>query len=157
MFVDLSESDVERFWSKVDKTGDCWHWTGAKIRTGYGQFQVCIGGKKITLKAHRVSAQIAGMFTFGMKFDKRLVCHTCDNTSCVNPEHLFLGTDADNAADKAAKGKHPRHYHPTKLEEDQVRCIRVDSRTRPEIAADYGVSLATVSQIKNGKAWRHLS
>ena len=158
MFVDLSESDVERFWSKVDKTGDCWTWTAGTFTNGYGQFGICRNSKVTNLRAHRVSAHIAGMFIGGMRFDKRLVCHTCDNRKCVNPDHLFLGTNADNAADRDAKGRgrSGESHHATTLTESQVLAIRKDTRIHRIVAAEYGISVTSVSEIKLGKTWRHL-
>lgn len=88
---------TERFWSKVDRTGDCWTWTGTRKEGGYGQFHY--GGK--TTKAHRV----AWILTSGAIPDGMCVLHHCDNPPCVRPEHLFLGTLSDNMQDCAAKGR----------------------------------------------------
>src|SRR6266850_5551698 len=87
----------ERFWAKVDKTGQCWVWTGGKFRCGYGV--VKRDGK--LLKAHRLAWQMH----FGRIPDGAFIMHHCDNPPCVRPQHLFPGTNADNVADKIAKGR----------------------------------------------------
>lgn len=99
------KTEYERFISKVNKTESCWNWTGSTYRGGYGHFRRLIDGKWIMAKVHRYSYEVykevdrlsmVGLF----------VCHTCDNPSCVNPDHLFLGTVKDNTYDKIAKGRH---------------------------------------------------
>jgi len=87
---------AERLWSKVTKTETCWTWTGARNRKGYGE----IGAKGRVQKAHRIAWEL----TYGPIPEGLDVLHHCDNPPCCRPDHLFLGTDADNMADMMAKG-----------------------------------------------------
>lgn len=93
-----TEKDIERFWSKVDKGGDCWLWTAATFSTGYGAFYY--GGRNH--HASRVSFEIANGPITGSGY----VCHTCDVRSCVRPSHLYLGTAADNARDAVERKRY---------------------------------------------------
>lgn len=161
MAEQFSVSDLRRFWSKVDRSGQCWEWTAARNPAGYGQFRVALLGSKTQMQqAHRVAWVMACS-----DIPKGLhVCHHCDNPGCVRPEHLFLGTDADNCADMIRKGRkhiavgaeHPR----SKLSEAQVREILAMRRLGiplREIAAIFGVSNQLVSAIATGIRWKHLS
>lgn len=94
---------AQRFWAKVDKRApdECWEWTGARFQSGYGS--ILRGGRGSgCARAHRVSYEMnVGPVPSGMH-----VLHRCDNPRCVNPGHLWLGTHADNMADRRAKGRY---------------------------------------------------
>lgn len=97
---------ADRFWSKVDKTshaGGCWLWTAKRNQGGYGAVREAGPGSRF-LSTHRLSFEMAnGQIPKGL-----MVCHSCDNPPCVNPDHLFLGTAIDNIRDCIAKG---RRFH----------------------------------------------
>jgi len=147
---------MDRFWQKVEKTDGCWNWTSAKHPKGYGLFSI----KNRNQRAHRVSYELCkGPIPEGMQ-----VLHECDNPSCVKPEHLFLGTNADNMADKVAKGRQA-HFCPgrgedsptAKLTTKQVLAIREAVGVPHKVlAADYGVSRRQIEDIRARRAWKHL-
>lgn len=92
----------ERFWDKVDKRDGCWEWTGARARNGRAVIRV---NKHRMVAAARVSWGIANGVPFP---EDRFACHTCDNPGCVNPDHIFPGTNRENQLDAIAKGRNPR-------------------------------------------------
>lgn len=142
-------------WQRVDKNGPngCWIYKGATDRRGYGRPATWQDGKPRRYYAHRRSYEIHnGPIPAGM-----LVLHKCDNPPCCNPEHLFLGTDADNHRDKALKGR----THDALLTNDQAREIKAALATpkrglQRELADKYGVTLQTISGINRGKSYRHV-
>ncbi len=93
----------ERLWARVDRSAGeqaCWPWTGAKKQGGYGK--IGKGGDEGWVLTHRVAWEMA----HGRIPEGKVVCHTCDNPSCCNPGHLFIGTQADNLRDMRAKNRH---------------------------------------------------
>lgn len=140
---------ADRFWSKVDKTGDCWLWMGCIDSKGYGS----IGIKTRTARVHRVSWELCrGTIPKGL-----FVLHTCDNRPCVNPDRLFLGTNTDNMKDMVLKGR-ARNGH-IKLTYEQVREIRarVESGDKQAtLVKEFGMSSAAISRVATGKAWKHV-
>ena len=143
----------KRFWSKVQKTDSCWNWTAQCGRSGYGQFRF----NDYPHQAHRV----AWILSYGPIPPEKFVCHRCDNRKCVNPEHLFLGTCADNLADMAAKGRSTRGTKSAsaKLTEQDVRDIRnyyQAGQSQRQIAAQFGVSSHAIYSILAGKTWAWL-
>jgi hypothetical protein len=174
------EDPETRFWRHVNKTPACWLWTGA--RTGgqiggsggrYGSFIVRVGPHKGRY-AHRFSWRLhRGAIPEGL-----VICHTCDNPLCVNPEHMFLGTMAENNADMRAKGRqargerHGMRKHPhrrargerqgnARLTEADVHAIRqlyaTGGITQKVLGQQFGVSREHVRDIVRGKRWTHLA
>lgn len=150
-----------RFWSHVRKTEECWLWTGSLNPNGYGQLGTTHNYVNKVFLAHRYSYELH----FGPIPAGLYVCHKCDNPPCVNPAHLFLGTNSENILDCIAKGRFGDHrvqgarHGCAKLTDAQVyaireRCNRGD--LRPLIAQDFGVSLSLVSHIHTRRVWKHL-
>ena len=143
----------ERFWSRVKKTPTCWIWTGQVSKGGYGRLRV---GKRMP-GAHRVSWELTrGPIPTGLD-----ILHTCDVRLCVNPRHLFLGTDFDNQRDASRKGRlggnSGERNGSSKLTLSKVhRARRLYSQgfTQRRLAEDFGVSQPTIGRAIRGVTWR---
>lgn len=150
-----SRQNIEaRFWKRVDKTGDCWVWKGPKVGNGYGK----VGYKGRTARANRVSWELAN----GPIPDGMMVCHKCDNPSCVRPDHLFLGSVVENNSDKQEKGRQVRGETAgaSVLTEEQVREIKrryaAGHTTLGKLSIEYGVHTSQIHHIVKGRNWRHV-
>jgi HNH endonuclease len=135
----------------IDDSTGCWNWTGSKGRRGYGW----IWDGSRNCRAHRLSYKLhCGPIADGMQ-----VCHRCDNPPCVNPAHLFLASDAENKADKMAKGRQARGSGngQAKLTEAQIMEIIAMPGTNVEIARKYGVGDSHISHIRSGRKWAHIT
>ncbi len=143
----------EAFWSLVDKTETCWLWKGHINADGYGQRRQ----DGIQGEAHRVAWRL----THGDIPKGRYVLHRCDVRHCVNPAHLFLGTNDENMADMVRKGRQPmgERNAASKLTEAAVRDIRANphSETVAQRAKRFGIGLSTAYEIINRKRWAHVS
>lgn len=153
---------ADRFWKHVGppNANGCLPWLGSKDRFGHGK--VGAGGRGVApLQAHRAAWELKnGPIPEGM-----YVLHNCpsgDNPACCNPDHLFLGTQADNLADMVAKGRQSRGEgrHCAKLTEADVRAIRTRYTTggilQSQLADEYGVTVDTVSMIIRRLTWKHI-
>lgn len=156
--MEFTQKDIERFWSKVDKSGGpdaCWPWIGARNKYGYGVFSRRDGSNIASRTAYEIEN---GTIPPG------LYClHHCDHPWCQNPAHFFLGTYADNAADMVRKGRHVKAPNPgekngwAKLTEVQVREILADGdSTNEALGARFGVTGAAIYLIRRGRNWHHI-
>lgn len=138
------------FWSGIRKDAACWNWTKGLMSAGYGY----VDFQSTRHWTHRLSWEIArGPIPEGMS-----VLHDCDNPRCVNPDHLFVGTQKDNRQDCVAKLRHNfgTLHGMCKLTEQEVLDIRASFGPRLPVAKKYGISVTQVGDIRHGKSWRHL-
>lgn len=132
--------------SKQANAPHCWLWTGDIGKNGYGRLQR--EGKVIY--AHRAMYEAAR----GPIPSKMLVCHTCDVRACIRPDHLFIGTVADNSADCVTKERQARKLTTRQAMSVKARCLT--GETFVSIAADFGVTPQAIRAIGIGKNWRHI-
>jgi hypothetical protein len=162
----------ERFWKLVDKSGDCWTWKASLTTHGYGQFVLPYHHH---IGAHRFAYELEnGPVPAGL-----VVCHRCDNPPCVNPAHLWVGTQGDNLRDMHGKGRgntdswplaveasrtadrpHGEKHHNAHMTAEKIRALRKmrqDGATYDAIALEFGIGKSLVAQIITRKTWKHVT
>ena len=149
-----------RFWAKVNKLGtnDCWNWTAHVSKSGYGW--IYVGDKKATF-AHRVCAVLGGLLD--SLDNPSHVLHKCDNRKCCNPSHLFIGTNADNVADRVSKNRSGSKPQPGELNgmaklstADIIDIRRVYAQggiSQSKLAKMYDTQQSNISRVVNNKRW----
>lgn len=145
---------AERFWRHVIKNGanECWMWNGACDSHGYGI--IGSGGAGPIKLSHRLSFELHnGEIPHGA-----CILHQCDNRQCVNPMHLFIGTNLDNVRDKLSKGRHPRgEASPrAKLTEANVRQILLSGEPPTALAKRFNTDPSNIVNIRKRRSWKHV-
>lgn len=160
--IPVTDDVEERFWENVD-TGDsdeCWEWKMYCDRKGYGQMSI----NSNTFSVHRVAVKLDGRDPKGS-----LVLHDCDNETCANPNHLYLGDESDNLKDSWERGRSVNQpppeartgedHHASKLSQEHVVEIRErleEGESHRSIASDYPVSRVVIGKIYRGELWSHV-
>ena len=144
--MEITERDLCRFWSKVNKTDYCWEWTGWASLLGYGKFVI----KNVSFSAHRIS----WLIHFGDIPEGLCVLHKCDNRRCIRSNHLFLGTHKDNTQDMYNKNRQG-----SKLTEDivlKIRSMYECGISQKEIMDYFDIPRTTIYSIVHRKTWVYI-
>ena len=145
----------ERLWAKVEKVPcGCWEWRGAKDRKGYGK--IGVGSLKDGTRRIEITSRAAWIVTNGEIPNGLFVCHRCDNPSCCNPDHMFLGTCSDNLRDMAKKFRGTKKNR--RLSDDTVTEILslAKSMSQAKIGKMVGVTQSCVGRIIRGEVYRDI-
>jgi len=139
----------ERFYEKVmpEPNTGCWLWSGSLNNRGYARIHVD--------KKNKLASRVSFSMHNGKINDSLLVCHSCDTPSCVNPDHLFLGTHEDNLTDCVIKGRRPFTQNRLTIEDVLIIKERLkNGETQNSIAKDFCVHHVSIGNIKQGKTWK---
>ena len=142
---------MKRFWDEVNIRSNCWEWQGARRPDGYGVFKI----DKKTVQAHRQAFEL----TNGKIPKGKLILHRCDNRPCCNPNHLFMGTYADNTTDMVQKKRHPHKETNgrSKLTLDDVMAAQklyaMGDITLATLAQKYGITRQAMGNAVKGRSW----
>lgn len=147
------KTNAEKIWDNCmpEPNSGCWIWLGTLCKNGYAQLATTKGK---TERAARVSYTVnIGPIPVG-----KIICHTCDNRACINPDHIYAGTHATNGADAVRRGRTlmGELNHSARLRFADIPNIRADGRHQQTIADEYGVARSTISAIKRRAIWRHV-
>lgn len=151
---ELSLPVMKRFWSHVSRRAKslCWLWNGHTNKKGYGRFSI----EGVLILVHRIAYKIGHQKEPG----EHLVCHSCDVPRCCNPDHLFVGSDADNARDRDKKGRGRQlsgEDHPSsRLTDSEIISIRESKESVAHLAIKYGVTESAVQHVRRNRGWKHL-
>lgn len=151
----ITEKHIKRFWGHVEKLDSCWEWRGSLNAYGYGRLGITVDGVKMRYPSHRLSWAIH----YGIIPDGMFVCHKCDNRMCVNPEHLFIGTQVENMHDmvkknRQSKGEGHGRSKATIKNVIAIRRMRKDGYSFSEIARKFSLSIKGVWLIATGEKWK---
>lgn len=150
----ISDDVKARFWARVERCGseECWSWTGGLSGRGYGE--IWVDGKKV------IASRLSWMIGNGRTIPAGLfVCHTCDNPKCVNPAHLFVGTQSENINDAARKGRLvvPVKSHLTESDVREMRQLRAAGATQRDLCSRFKLHRSSFYRIVTGQRWKHVA
>lgn len=140
---------LQKFWDKVKVSSRCWEWIGTKDKDGYGMIQTVRGH----IKAHRFSFELHRAEQIPQRI---LCCHSCDNPSCVNPEHLFLGSHKGNLVDAANKKRMVGNRKIGVSDVLTIRAMVASGSLQREVAKKFGIKQSQVSRIILRKRWKNV-